>query len=125
MTPEERARIDALIQDPHIYYDEDDIKKFVEFIQESPMIQFNNNPKLSQLGFPICGKKPGPGERVWAGDIEYTVADDGESLIEVYKSEFKVSIGERIAAFFFCPACFLPRFVPGHKFRGCNGEYGW
>ena len=26
---------------------------------------------------------------------------------------------EKLVAKVFCPACFLPRFIPGHKFRGC------
>ena len=29
-------------------------------------------------------------------------------------------LGERLAAAVFCPACLLPRFVPGHRLRGCR-----
>lgn len=27
---------------------------------------------------------------------------------------------EKLAAKLLCPACFLPRFIPGHKLRGCD-----
>jgi hypothetical protein len=30
------------------------------------------------------------------------------------------TLGERIAARLMCPACLLPRVVPGHRLRGCR-----
>jgi hypothetical protein len=29
-------------------------------------------------------------------------------------------LGERVAAALMCPACLLPRVVPGHRLRGCR-----
>lgn len=71
----------------------------------------------------------GPSERnyfFYEGDLawldEYQVMRE-EALVEAirrYKPPPAPSLGERIAAKLFCSACLLPKFVPGHKIRGCN-----
>lgn len=66
-----------------------------------------------------CGEPPKDGEYVWQGDKQYMVV--GDLLVPVATADYKPSLGEKIAAKLMCPACLLPRFVPGHSFRGCQG----
>lgn len=70
----------------------------------------------------ICGY-PRPGEIIWTGrNIRYRMSDDGYMYLIEDEDPYKPSLGERIAAKLLCPACLLPRFFPGHGFRGCNGD---
>ncbi len=72
-------------------------------------------------GWHLCGPPPTPGNVVWNPAGERFVYQEDGTWLKIPTPEIKVSKGERIAAFFMCPACFLPRFVPGHKIRGCEG----
>lgn len=71
-----------------------------------------------QPGLFRCGEPPSEGEYVWRPDGKYMVV--GELLVPVDEGFTKPSFGEQLATKLLCPACFLPRFIPGHRFRGCD-----
>lgn len=71
-------------------------------------------------GVTLCGV-PEPGDVMYSPDGDkYVVKENG--MLEFIEPEPKrgPSWSEKLAARIFCPACFLPLFVPGHKFKGCN-----
>ena len=75
-------------------------------------------------GLTICGY-PKPGDIIWTGtDVQYQMSGDGYMYLvdEVETVTPKVSWSAKLAAKLMCPACFLPRFFPGHGVRGCKGD---
>lgn len=116
----------------YFFYDGDLdwLKPFEEQREESLKTallgRYDPPPSERVNGWLLCGTPPEPGSYAWnpKGEKFVYLADGSWEKVEE-PTPVGPTWQEKLAAKIFCPACFLPRFVPGHKLRGCNGEWGW
>jgi hypothetical protein len=57
----------------------------------------------------------------WLGEYQTRGQEALDMAIAMSKPPAPPTWQEKLIARIMCPACFLPLFVPGHKFRGCKG----
>lgn len=71
-------------------------------------------------GIVLCGAPPRPGDVLYSPDGDKYLMLENGVLDLISKPVRRLSLREKVVSKFFCGACLIPRFVPGHKFRGCD-----